>query len=50
MVEVVMVACAVGREMPPALRAIELRELHPSFLSKEPHSSQGVEMFGSDDK
>lgn len=37
MVEVDMVVCAVGREMPPAHRAIEVMELHPSFLSKEQH-------------
>lgn len=37
MVEVDMIECAVGREMPPAHRAIEVRELHPSFLSKEQH-------------
>lgn len=34
MVEVGMVACAVGRKMPPAHRVIEVRELRPSFLSK----------------
>lgn len=34
MVEEGMVACTVGRKMPPAHRVIEVRELRPSFLSK----------------